>query len=226
MSDDRGNGRTPLLLVEEDREVAFYLGEVAREGGPILVLGAASGRIASALSEQGYEVTGVDPSPAMVRLAEERRAVQRKRAGPLAFVVSDLRAVRLKRRFPTVIAPQNALGLYSNREALESLFATVTEHLLPGGVFLFDCLLAPGGEKDRPSAEGRAVFLPHLRETSRHPKDRRASIRRLGVQTLDRTVVLSVLQASGLEAKEEWGSFGKKARERPDGLWVVLARQK
>ena len=55
-------------------DVELFRRLAAETGGPILEIGAGTGRVAAALAESGFEVVGVDRSTAMLRLAEERRA--------------------------------------------------------------------------------------------------------------------------------------------------------
>jgi hypothetical protein len=52
-----------------------------------------------------------------------------------------MRRARVKRRFPLVIAPFNALLHLYERDDFERFFARVREHLAPGGRFVFDVLL-------------------------------------------------------------------------------------
>ena len=47
-------------------DVPFYLDCARRFGGPILELGSGTGRVMIPLAEAGYEVVGLDLSPAML----------------------------------------------------------------------------------------------------------------------------------------------------------------
>src|SRR6478609_5890219 len=60
----------------------------------VLDLGCGTGRHASLLAERGYDVTGVDRSPAMLAEARAREV----RGGRTEFVEGDLRSVRLGRQ--------------------------------------------------------------------------------------------------------------------------------
>src|SRR5262245_60625095 len=103
MSAKNSRGRGGLKLVGEDDEVLFYARQVAAAGGPVLVLGCASGKVAWALGERGVAVLGVDPSPGMMALAEERRsAVSTEVSARVRFLTADLRALRLSERFAVV----------------------------------------------------------------------------------------------------------------------------
>jgi SAM-dependent methyltransferase len=114
-------------------DVAFYMALAKR--GPVLELGAGTGRVASAIAAQGVQVTAVEPVKAM-RL----RGQDKTRQLPVTWRAGDIRSVRLRRTFPLVIAPFNVfMHLYTRRD-IERALATVHAHLAPGGRFVFDVL--------------------------------------------------------------------------------------
>jgi len=118
------------------RDVAFYVEVATRTGGPVLEYGVGSGRVALALARAGIDVVGVDLSEGMLASLRE------KLRGPLAervrVVHGDMRSVRLRRRFPLVIAPFNTVLHLYERPDVEAFFARVRGHLAPGGRFVFD----------------------------------------------------------------------------------------
>ncbi len=123
------------------KDVRFYV-EMAREiGAPVLELGVGTGRVALALSQAGIEVTGVDPSRAMLaHAATKRLALPRAKQPLLTLKRGDARTLRLKTRFPLVTAPFNVfMHLYTRRD-LERALATVRVHLARRGRFVFDVL--------------------------------------------------------------------------------------
>jgi SAM-dependent methyltransferase len=120
-------------------DVDYYVRLARLAGGPVLEYGVGNGRIAIPMARAGVPVVGVDLSRPMLddlhqRLALERPEV-RARVRPMH---GDMRAARLRRRFPLVIAPFNAiLHLYDVADVL-AFFARVRTHLAPGGQFVFD----------------------------------------------------------------------------------------
>jgi SAM-dependent methyltransferase len=114
-------------------DVKFYVSLAKR--GPVLELGAGTGRVANAIAAAGVEVVAVEPVKAM------RAQGQQKSQGlPVTWRAGDIRRVRLRRKFPLVIAPFNVfMHLYTRRD-LERALATVHAHLAPRGVFVFDVL--------------------------------------------------------------------------------------
>lgn len=120
-------------------DVQYYVTQATRSGGPMLEYGVGNGRIALPVARHGVAVTGVDHSRAMLcdlreRLPRERPEVQAR----VTLRRGDMRAARLKSRFPLVICPFNtALHLYT-RADIERFLARVRAHLTPDGTFVVD----------------------------------------------------------------------------------------
>lgn len=238
MARKTGRGRPPLSLVGPDSDVRFYLRQARQAGGPVLVLGCGSGRLALELAEAGLSVLGVDPSPRMLEAAEALRAgAEPEAAARLRLLATDLRALRLEERFGLVAAPHNALGTMGTPADLETLLATVRHHLAPGGSFVFDLLNPPpdpaaeDAARDWEPASGleplRPAFTPHLRERRRQPGEGRVregeSIRRLRLRPFRPEEVDRALRAVGLEARERLGRFDGRPFEPTDERQVVVA---
>lgn len=113
-----------------------------RDARAVLELGVGTGRVAIALARDGREVVGVDRMPPMLdrlrdRIARERAEVRAR----VSLVLGDVCSVRLRRRFPLVIAPFNVfMHLYTRRD-VERFLARVRAHLAPKGTFVFDVAL-------------------------------------------------------------------------------------
>lgn len=131
-------------------------------GGPVLEYGIGNGRIALPMARHGVAVTGVDLSQPMLddlrrRLAGELDEVRAR----ITLRGGDMRAVRLRRRFPLVICPFNtALHLYT-RQDVERFFARVREHMTPSGRFIVDISMPPLEDLARDPA--RAYSVPRFR---------------------------------------------------------------
>jgi SAM-dependent methyltransferase len=120
-------------------DVAFYVDLARRARGPVLEYGVGNARVALPIARHGVTVVGVDHSAEM--LADARSRVRTEPADVrrlVRLVRGDMRSVRLRERFPLVIAPFNAvLHLYVRRD-VERFLARVQEHLAPGGRFVVD----------------------------------------------------------------------------------------
>jgi SAM-dependent methyltransferase len=124
-------------------DVRFYEAIAAEHGGPILELGAGSGRVTLALARAGHDVVAVDrmePMLAALRgaLEKEPRAVRDR----VRVVRGDLTKVRLRgRKFALVIAPFNVFMHLYTRADVERALATCRAHLAPRGRLVFDVLM-------------------------------------------------------------------------------------
>lgn len=123
-------------------DVRFYVSQAERLGSPVLELGVGTGRVARALAAAGHEVVGVDRVPAMLaRARAQAERLPRAARSRARFIEGDLKTLRLRRRFPLVIAPFNVFMHLYTREDFEAALATVKAHLARGGRLVFDVLL-------------------------------------------------------------------------------------
>ena len=146
-------------------DVRYYVDLAVESGGPVLELGAGTGRVSLAIAKAGIEVVGVEPMEPMLARAEERRStlprVARER---VELRHGSLEQLRLRRRFPLVIAPFNVWMHLYTREQLERGFATVRHHLTRNGRFVFDVLLPdPVSMARDPAKRYRGGQVPHPR---------------------------------------------------------------
>ena len=223
MAGHDARGRTPLSLVGQEPDLLFYTRQVAEQGGPVLVLGSANGRVAWALASAGASVLGVDPSERMIHAAEESRAEETPEvSGRTRFLHADPRSLRLAERFSVVLAPQHALGLMGSHEDLESFLATVRHHLQPEGLFLYDVLNPPVQGHPRHDDESpgapleprRPVFSFHLRE--RRQPGAPLGIHRLRFKPFAPAELDEAMKACGLTPRERYGGFEGKPFEEGD----------
>jgi SAM-dependent methyltransferase len=116
-------------------DVAFYLDEARRSGGPVVELGVGTGRIAVPLGADGIHVIGVDSSRAMLEVCARRAAL----AGvTLDLRVGDLREPPVTERVPLVICPFRSLLHMHTDEDRMGVLGAAYDLLLPGGRFVFD----------------------------------------------------------------------------------------
>jgi SAM-dependent methyltransferase len=145
-------------------DLAFYAGLAQSCDGPVLELGAGTGRVTRALLRAGASVHAVDQSPAMLAHARERLAklpeAQRAR---VTWQTADLRRLRLRKRFGLVIAPFNLFMHLYTRADVEAALASVARHLRPRGRFAFDVMMPDLGVLRRDPARVyrcRPIFDP------------------------------------------------------------------
>jgi ubiquinone/menaquinone biosynthesis C-methylase UbiE len=120
-------------------DVDWYRRKAQTCGGPVLELGAGTGRITLAIAEAGVPIHALDASEAMLG------ALRRKLAGypqetrdRVVIAQRDMRTFDLDERFALVIAPYRAF-LHNITEADRlACLNRVRRHLLPGGHFSFN----------------------------------------------------------------------------------------
>lgn len=120
-------------------DVAFYVDEARRSGGPVLELGCGTGRVLIPTARAGIRVTGLDASAAMLARCRERLAAEatevRDRVG---LVEGDMRAFHLGTRFPLVTIPFRPFQHLLTVEDQLACLRCVRDHLLDDGRLVLD----------------------------------------------------------------------------------------
>jgi SAM-dependent methyltransferase len=136
-----------------DEDLALWRELAAREGGPVLDLGAGTGRVALDLARAGFEVVALDLDTTFL-------ATLRARSGalPITTVQGDARDYALGRRFPLVLAPMQTVQLLGGAAGRARFLRAAIAHLVPGGLLacaLADALEAFDAEHDLAPAPDR-----------------------------------------------------------------------
>lgn len=139
-----GDGPPPEAVVWHDAECGSYAADLAlwRElaaaaDGPVLDVGAGTGRVALDLARAGHEVVAVDRDA--VLLEELRRRAARL---PVRAVVADARDLELGEAFALAIVPMQTVQLLGGAGARARFLDAARRHLRPGGT-LAAALTAP-----------------------------------------------------------------------------------
>jgi SAM-dependent methyltransferase len=115
----------------------WYLARMQAARGPVLEIGAGTGRLLRAALARGVDAYGIDVSPAMVaRCRASLEPAQRERVQ-----VADALTLDLGRPFALIAAPFRVLSHVFAVEDQLRLLERVHAHLEPGGAFLFDLYL-------------------------------------------------------------------------------------
>jgi SAM-dependent methyltransferase len=208
-------------------DVAFYLEEARRSGGPVVELGVGTGRIAVPIAADGIRVIGVDSSRGMLEVCARRATL----AGvDIDLRVGDLREPPVAERVPLVICPfRSLLHMHTDEDRL-SVLAAARELLQPDGRFVFD-VFAPDTHDIEQTHDRWIEREPGIFEHAVWNLDARTltlSVRGEGEETTMALAWLSpeewsaLLERAGFEVEACYGWFDRSPYEgREDTVWVA-----
>lgn len=107
-----------------------------RAGRPIrsvVELGCGTGSLTKLLAQRGYRMTGVDLSPDMLAIAD-----QKCRGLDVLLLCQDMSRLALREPADAVISCLDSVNYVTRPAALRRTFRRVCQALAPGGLFLFD----------------------------------------------------------------------------------------
>ncbi len=115
-----------------------------KEISSVLDIGCGTGAHAIELGRRGYRVTGVDISPSMIDIAR-RRALSE--GVDVEFAVGDIRYLGLGIKYDAAIALYSVISYLTTDQDVLMAFRSVRNHLVDGGLFIFDFWHLPGQRK-------------------------------------------------------------------------------
>lgn len=118
-------------------DLALYLALARRHGGPVLEPACGTGRIVFPLAAAGFDVVGLDRSPAMLAIARARLAGPTPPAR-VRLEQADMTEYALPERFGLVVLALDALGLLLELDQQVAALERARAHLRPGGRLVVD----------------------------------------------------------------------------------------
>lgn len=121
-------------FVGDPAEKAAWLKQLVQKHQPsaknVLELACGTGTVLKYLSAD-YQVTGLDNSAGMLRLAQEKLP-------GTTFIEADMSNFALHTKFDVVICVYDSINHLLRFSQWESMFNTAAQHLNPSGLFIFD----------------------------------------------------------------------------------------
>jgi SAM-dependent methyltransferase len=251
MSDDRyaGFDYSRLIAWGERLKREWPLFEELLRDAPskrILDLGSGTGEHARFLASKGFDVTGVDSSPAML---EKSRAAEDTR---IQFLSGDMREISsvVEGRFGAALCVGNVLPHLTGEEDLVRLATGLRRVLLADAPFLLQIInydrieakneralpltfLPDPDDKDATiiflrtmelQPDGRVIFMP---ATLRQRSDRESPLelvttRRVEIRGWRRSQIESAFRAAGFASVEVFGSYQKAPFDPGESRDLIL----
>ncbi len=118
-------------------DVDLYRDFATLSTGPILELACGSGRLLLPLAQEGYSLTGVDTSAAMLTLA--RNTLQEAGvAEQVTLVQQDICNLHLPQKFSLAFIALGSFAHLTSRKAQQQALAAIRAHIPKGGTFIVD----------------------------------------------------------------------------------------
>jgi SAM-dependent methyltransferase len=111
-------------------DLPLWRGLAEGQAGPILEIGAGTGRVALDLAAHGHQVTALDLDPDLLdELALRARGIGAK----INVEVADARDFHLAERFGLILAPMQTIQILGGSPGRARFMACAAAHLEPGG---------------------------------------------------------------------------------------------
>jgi SAM-dependent methyltransferase len=125
---------TIYSVVRSGIDTDYYLGEVAKAGGPVLEIGVGTGRFFMEALARGADIYGIDISEPMIDVLKDKLETRHHQR----IWVEDILQMNLNRTFDLIIAPFRVFShILTVEEQLRAL-NKVYDHLNDNGRFIFD----------------------------------------------------------------------------------------
>jgi SAM-dependent methyltransferase len=161
--------------IQEVDYIISLLNKFAPDASNLLDLGCGTGLHAINLAENGYHIIGVDQSQDMIDIAHERlNTLPRSISNLLNFNIGDIRTYSINQSFDVVISLFHVISYQVTNSDINKSFNTVSKHLKPGGIFIFDCWYGPAVLSDKPykrnkKFEDDAIVINRQAKPDIHP---------------------------------------------------------
>jgi len=117
-----------------EEDIAFYVGEAQRATPPVLELACGTGRVTIPIAQAGVEVVGLDSSPEMLAVAQQRVAqLSPEVKERIRLLEGDMRDFSLDEHFALIMIPFRSFLLLLSVEDQKQALRNIYRHLHPDG---------------------------------------------------------------------------------------------
>lgn len=240
-----------LLYSSEQADVAFYIEMARQTGGPVCELACGTGRIVLPLAREGFEVTGIDISQAMLdRLQAKLEREPRKVQSRVALKCADMRDYRFSSPFKLVFCAFNSFQHLVTTDDQLACLASVREYLADDGRLVLN-VFAPDHSRLKGRVEtvthtakdletGRGLLVTNVTEqdlvgqtlSATQFVDRVAedgSVRRMSatftLTWIHHREMRLLLRHAGFEVTQVYGGYDRRPYDYVSGIQVFVARK-
>lgn len=234
---------------DEDLEMYRNFAELC--GGKVLELACGSGRLLVPLTREGYTLTGVDTSSAMLELARQGLE-EAGTVGRCQLVQQDMCTLQLPEKFRLALIALGSFGHIITRSRQQQALAAIRRHLSVGATFILDIsnedarymehlsgqLLHQGTWQQ---ADGSYVThflspassnthhlldLTHFYEVHRQGEAVSRTVSQTRLYLFERNEAELLLEQAGLRVKDVYGNydFGPYEHNSPRMIFITEAR--
>lgn len=111
------------------------LTEYGADSGIIAELGCGTGSITERMADCGYDMIGIDNSPSMLNIANDKKAANNSNS---LYLCQDMREFELYGTVAAVISLCDSINYITESKELLQVFKLVNNYLDPKGIFIFD----------------------------------------------------------------------------------------
>jgi ubiquinone/menaquinone biosynthesis C-methylase UbiE len=111
----------------------FYVRIAGDQPLKVLDIGCGTGQLAIALAAAGHEVTGIDPSKAMLAVARRRPGGDR-----VTWIETNAVTAHLDQRYDFIVMSGHTFQVFVEDEDIREMLRNIREHLVPKGRFAFE----------------------------------------------------------------------------------------
>lgn len=167
-----------LLYRDKDYEaevdyVTNVLHRFGIKGKELLEFGSGTGKHGRLFAQRGYQVTGIELSPEMVAKSETIPGFSCQQG--------DICSLKLGHTFDVVLSLFHVLSYQTTNASVQAVFASATEHLETGGLFVFDVWYSPAVYFQKPEVRikrisDEAIEITRIAEPILFPNENRVDV--------------------------------------------------